>query len=266
MSNIFQKVRHKLLFYIHKPNLPLSATNEKIIKKLGSHYGGWSFVDTPELQGSTIINCGLGEDASFDIGFASKYNAKVIMVDPTPRAVAHYNKFIKRAGQKATTGFVQGGNQPVEAYDMEKLKESNFVMVGKALWTEAKKMKFFSPPNKDYVSHSINNIFNEGSADTDHIEVDSITVEQVMKENNLTSIPLMKVDIEGAEIEVLQDMMAKKIYPKQLLIEFDEYSLPSPKAKERVESTDRALRNAGYEFIHFDRPSNFLYIHKPSFK
>ena len=36
---------------------------------LGTDYGGWHFVDL-NLQGTTIISAGLGEDGSFDLEFA----------------------------------------------------------------------------------------------------------------------------------------------------------------------------------------------------
>ena len=72
------------------PSLRVSRHNYKITK-LGSNDGGWAFVETDVLFNSKIISCGLGEDASFDIEFASRYKSKVIIIDPTPRSGSHNN-------------------------------------------------------------------------------------------------------------------------------------------------------------------------------
>ena len=58
---------------------------KKNLVRLGSVYGGWTFENKKNLYGSTILSCGLGEDASFDIEFANMYNAKIIIVDPIPK-------------------------------------------------------------------------------------------------------------------------------------------------------------------------------------
>ena len=67
---------------------------------LGATNCGWTFVDDGSLFGCTIISAGLGEDGTFDVEFASKYNAKVVIVDPTPRAKEHYDGIVSRLGKK----------------------------------------------------------------------------------------------------------------------------------------------------------------------
>ena len=42
-----------------------------------------------------------------------------------------------------------------------------------------------------------------------------------MEENNHTYIDLLKLDIEGAEINLLNKMLDDKIYPTYVLCEFD---------------------------------------------
>jgi hypothetical protein len=53
------------------------------LRRLGSAYGGWTFEPSSDLERATILSCGLGEDASFDVEFAAAFNARVIIVDPT---------------------------------------------------------------------------------------------------------------------------------------------------------------------------------------
>jgi hypothetical protein len=69
----------------------------------------------------------------------------------------------------------------------------------------------------------------------------------------------MKLDIEGAEGKVIDSALEKRIYPRRLLVEFDEMNLPSDRSKKTVEATDRLLRQAGYACRYFDGMSNFLY-------
>ena len=75
----------------------LKFSNKQGIVFLGTQYGGWSFVDNKNITDNTyIISAGLGEDASFDVELVNKYNCKVIIVDPTPRAIEHFKKIIIR--------------------------------------------------------------------------------------------------------------------------------------------------------------------------
>ena len=57
------------------------------------------------------------------------------------------------------------------------------------------------------------------SSNYEVVEVD--TIKNIMEQNNHHKIDLLKLDIEGAEINVIEKMLDDKIYPKYLLIEFD---------------------------------------------
>jgi hypothetical protein len=69
----------------------------------------------------------------------------------------------------------------------------------------------------------------------------------------------MKLDIEGAETDVIPHMVKKSIHPRQLLVEFAEVNCPSDRSKKNAEDTDRILRHAGYVCRYFDGRANFLY-------
>jgi len=241
------------------PKLKVSPNNFKLVR-LGTPGGGWSFVDTGKLQDSTIVSCGLGEDASFDIEFAAKYGAKVVIVDPTPRSIKHFEQVQTRIGSTAIIPYVPSGTQPVEAYDLSKLKKDSLTLVKKALWIEAKTLKFFMPKNPNHVSHSIVNYQNNYRIDTDYIDVESVTLDTLCNEAQIRGLLLIKLDIEGAEIEVLQYMMVKGIYPDQILVEYDELAYPSKRSKARILLAHASLVNSGYLLINFEYPSNLLYV------
>jgi FkbM family methyltransferase len=230
------------------------------LTRLGTSYGGWTFVDTDALFESTIVSCGLGEDASFDVEFASRFHAKVIVVDPTPRAVLHFHEIAQRIGRKASTPYADSGKQPAEAYDLSALTSASLTLIDKALWTECKPVKLYMPENPDFVSHSLVNGRSDGPAPKDFIEVNAVSLDALLYSFALRDLPLLKLDIEGAEIEVIKDMLAGKIFPGQILVEYDEFRNSSKDSKRRIESAHAALLGCGYRLIHFDYPSNFLYV------
>ena len=53
----------------------------------------------------------------------------------------------------------------------------------------------------------------------DVVQVDSI--KNIMEQHSHSHIDLLKLDIEGAEIETVNQMLDDKIYPTYVLIEFD---------------------------------------------
>lgn len=163
----------------------VAVRRNRPLKRLGTPYGGWTFEDGPELRGCTIVSAGLGEDASFDIEFARTYGARVVIVDPTPRAIAHYEAICSRLGKAAETGYLVGGKQPVEAYPLDGVGASQLVLVPKALWTESTTLKFYLPPDPSHVSHSISNYQNNYSEDTPSIIVEAVTMEELLHDYNI---------------------------------------------------------------------------------
>ena len=69
------------------------------MEHIGTIYGGYD-ICIDNLDNPNIISCGLGEDATFDIDMINKFNAKVIAIDPTPRALKHYNNIKENFGKK----------------------------------------------------------------------------------------------------------------------------------------------------------------------
>ena len=238
----------------------IEVKNRPSLRRLGSHYGGWTFEPSSDLKGATILSCGLGEDASFDVEFAAAFNARVIIIDPTPRAILHFTELRSRLGQAATEDYSKGGKQPAGAYDMRAIGADSLVLEPSALWIENTRLKFYAPQNLAHVSHSIVNLHNSSSQSAGYIDVSAITLEALMEKHGLDTIPLMKLDIEGAEGKVIESALQKGTYPRQLLVEFDEMNLPSDRSKKTAEETDRRLREAGYACGYFDGMSNFLYI------
>lgn len=258
LADLGNRVLHRVARWKHAPAINVERSTNLI--RLGSDYGGWTFEPSADLRESVIVSCGLGEDASFDVEFASRFHAKIIIVDPTPRAISHFEEIQKRVGQSAAQSYVDGGKQPMDSYDLRKIDTGSLILEPSALWVENTKLKFFAPANPSHVSHSIVNYQNNYTQETSHIEVGTITLEALLTRYQLNAVPLIKLDIEGAEIDVIRYVVQKSIHVRQLLIEFDEMNFPSDRSKKNVEDTDRILTRAGYVCRYFDGRANVLYV------
>ena len=187
------------------------------MEKLGTEYGGWYVPTNMTLNENSIIySGGVGEDMSFDILLTSKYNCNIFLIDPTKKALKHFDevKLYYNKGQTFT------GNIQHDYYKHIKDSKPNlehFYYINKGLWDCKTELKFYKQTNENYVSQTL--IENMYSSNYDIVEVDSI--KNIMKENNHSKIDLLKLDIEGAEIKVLDQMFNDNIFPTYLLIEFD---------------------------------------------
>src|SRR5271170_2515948 len=113
LANLGNRVLHRVARWKYAPAIVVERSTELL--RLGSDYGGWTFEPSPDLQECVIVSCGLGEDGSFDVEFASRFHAKIIIVDPTPRAIRHFEKIQERIGQPAVQSYLDGGKQPIDS-------------------------------------------------------------------------------------------------------------------------------------------------------
>lgn len=238
----------------------LSALRHMPLIRLGSQYGGWSFVPSESLFGSTVLSCGLGEDASFDIEFANKYSSTIYLVDPTPRAVNHFNSIIENIGHKKNEPYSLTGNQRVDSYELTKINPDQLHLVPFALSNEVGTAKFYLPRNPTDVSHSLINFQNNYSDSSPNIEVETLDFKTLFSDHVSGQISLAKFDIEGAEIQVVPDMLRSNFKPQQVLIEYDELNFPSRRSTENFTFVHELLIEKGYVPVFFDKRSCVSYF------
>jgi FkbM family methyltransferase len=272
MKKYIKKLLPTSIINIFKNILPSNKT--RLIKKLkfnkidnisylGSNYGGWSYKNSINIKNKFIISAGLGEDASFDIELISKHNCKVIAVDPTPRAITHYNKIIKSIGKKKKVEYdKEGGGQNISSYDLTNINNNNFILIPCALYNvDNKELKFFAPPDKNHVSYSINNWQNDYKKTSDFLKVKTISVKSILDKFNIENLEMIKLDIEGAAIEVILNMLKHKIFPKQILVEFDELNKINNISLNRFFDVHYKILSNDYELVKTSSKfPDFLYI------
>lgn len=188
------------------------------METLGTKYGGWDIpIDCNLNQNSLIYSGGVGEDMSFDLKLQNKYNCNIILIDPTQRAIEHYEEVKKFYN---TDKFTFTGN--IQKDYIENIKDlkpnfDKFTYIDLGLHNMKDTLKFYKQTNINNVSQSlIPNMFGQ---DYNTVNVDSI--KNIMTQLGHDKIDLLKLDIEGSEVLVLEQMLDDKIFPKYLCIEFD---------------------------------------------
>lgn len=182
------------------------------LEQWGSQYGGW-YVPYNLLKKNWVYYCvGVGQDISFDLRLTERAGATVHMFDPTPAS----KEFVKQYASN---------------------KKLKFHPVG--IWNKDATMSFAPPLNEGWTSHSIVDL--QGTKGV-AFKAKCKRLKTVMKELGHSKIDLLKLDISGAEYEVLEDMFASKIAPKVLLIEFDQ-----PTSVFRTYAMIMRICNQGYD-------------------
>ena len=227
------------------------------LQRLGSKYGGW-FIDTnAEPEKCFLVSAGLGEDASFDIEYVDKYGLFAILIDPTPRAVQHFQAIIGNAGSPKLSPYNNSGKQLIDSYELRRLNRFNFYLREVALWTKSGQVAFHEPENQTYVSHSIKKSNSRGSS----IRVNAACLKDILLEFEERIVGLemvLKLDIEGSEIEVLKNILSSGIKPRQILVEWD--FLRSCQFREFLQFLilNFKLRTLGYVFSHRENLNTLL--------
>ena len=232
------------------------------IKYYGTNYGGWYIAEQYISGNLEVISAGVGEDISFDIEILNKFNSKVIFIDPTPRSIAHLEKVIANLGKKKTEDYDNhSGNQKVQSYELSNIQIDDFIHIEKALYDQsALNIKFYKPKNEAFVSHSISNFQNQYNKKSDFIEVSTVSLEDVVNEYDINEIDILKLDIEGAENQVIPSFLKRKIFPKQLLVEFDELSTSYIRPYLKAFVILMKLNLNSYKLIKTGNFPNFLFI------
>lgn len=181
---------------------------------IGSTYGGYSVPKGLLDENSIVYSFGLGEDATFDIGLLEKYGCDIHIFDPTPRSKIFYESNLK--------------NNP-------KLKYYEF-----GIWDKDTEVKFYSPADRSHVSHSIGNLQHTEQFFTGQVK----RLKTIMQLLGHTKIGLLKLDVEGAEYEVIPDMAISMILPQIICLEFhNRKDIVSPDGMVTI------LKYVGYDLV-----------------
>jgi FkbM family methyltransferase len=188
---ILRKIKN-IVAKLYNGSFFLKLTNKYERKWFGSNYGGF-FLNPNGLNSSSIIySIGIGEDISFDLEIIKEYNCNVFGYDPTPKAI----------------NWIKCQSLP-----------SKFHFFSFGLGSFNGQAEFYLPKNEENVSGSI--LRNSNRINNNNIiSVEIRTLKHLMEINMHSKIDVLKMDIEGAEYDVLKRFCNEDIRPRQIIIEF----------------------------------------------
>jgi FkbM family methyltransferase len=184
--------------------------------RLGSNYGGWEILADALPANAIVYSFGVGEDISFDLELIRRYGVTVHAFDPTARSI----KWVRA--------------QPVP---------SQFLLHEIGVSSCDGFVAFSPPANPEHVSYSVFN----AALRPDAVDLPVRRVRTIMADLEHSAIDLLKMDIEGAEYAVIDDLLETGVYPTQVLIEFH-HRLPGIGARCTARAI-RQLRARGYKLF-----------------
>lgn len=168
------------------PRLDLQRRTER----LGSAYGGWD-VAVEEIRSDAVVySFGIGEDLSFDRALIERCGVTVHGFDPTPRS---------------------------QRWVAQQRLPGGFIMHDYGLADRDGVLPFYPPDNPAHVSHTV---LDHAATRGRPIGVPMRRLDSIMRELGHDHLDLLKLDIEGAEYGVIDDLERSRIRPGQLLVEF----------------------------------------------
>jgi FkbM family methyltransferase len=218
--------------------------SSKELLRFGTVYGGWIVLANCGLSADSVCySVGAGEDISFDCALAESYHCRVHIIDPTPRAIQHFNN-LEKAVKSGERFPVNNSNEHYYTITAEDFGRLLFLPIGLA--DQDAELKFFLPKNPAHVSCSTVNL----QKTDEYFTAKCLRLSSIMRQQGDISIDLLKIDIEGAEYAVIKDMVESSCLPRILLIEFDEVHTPlDSNAGERISQHIGLLWRSGMRCV-----------------
>ncbi|MDR0962703.1 MAG: FkbM family methyltransferase [Mediterranea sp.] len=223
LRNLYGWLRGKSPFpYLYKECVP--------VRWAGNQYGGFYICPDGLTETSVIYSFGIGEDISFDMECMRQWGCRVYAFDPTPKSI----QWLKQ-------------HAPGE----------HFCFMPYALGTETTTTTFYLPQNAAFISGSLIPQSNVDSANS--IEVPVKKFADIAAELRHTHIDILKMDIEGAEYDVIPDLLASGVTIGQLLVEFHHRMFP--RGNKRTTHMIKLLKKNGFRlFAYSDKMEEFSFI------
>lgn len=195
----------------------------------GSDAGEW-WISPADLNPRSIVySLGIGTDISFDLSLIETHGLTIEAFDPTPGAIEYVKK------QRLPSGY-RWHAVGIASYD------------GQAT--------FFPPENPQHISHTL--VQREATSNR-AIQVDVRRLSTIMRDLDHTRIDVLKMDIEGAEYDVLDEVVNGGIAVQQILVEFH-HRFPEI-GIDRTRRAVTTLNAAGYRiFFASDSGEEYSFI------
>jgi len=191
----------------------------------GNDYCGWSIPANSLQATSVVVDVGLGEDVSFSRSLIDKFNCRVHGFDPTPRAISYAKSLacdslvLHEFGVSATTGAAT----------------------------------FYLPNDESHVSGSL---IPEQHVGRRRMEVRLLGMQDVLRAIGADHVDLLKVDIEGAEYDLLASVEFRACAPRIGLLCIEFHHRWSTYGRDATVRAVQILRDLGFLCVWRSKASN----------
>lgn len=197
---------------------PRFKEQKKCLKKhFGSVNGGWTIALERINKKTIVYSFGIGTDISFDLDLIKKYSLIVNAFDPTPRS-------------------------------LDWLKEQeipeNLKIYPWGIADYNGKEEFVLPAQENFVSFRKS----KENLTKNNIQLRVYRLSTIMKKLGHQRIDILKMDIEGFEYQVIEDILKNKLNIKQILVEF--HHRFSGFNKKDTETAISKLNKSGYKIFN----------------
>jgi FkbM family methyltransferase len=156
--------------------------------------GGWWFHPDALEAGSIVWSLGVGEDVDFDLALIRRFHLRVDAFDPTP----------------STVHWLASREMP-----------ASFHFHPWAVTAQDGVLKMYPRIKRDGSKSTVMySMVADDASDDDAIVVPAFCPQSIQAKLGQQRLDLLKMDIEGAEYDVLDSLLHSSVKPRQLLVEF----------------------------------------------
>ena len=188
---------------------------------LGNRYADWTFCPDTLNESSVVYSFGVGEDISFDLQLMKRFHLHIHAFDPSPESLAWIG------GQKLPAGF-------------------HFYPYGLAA-TDGE-ISFAEPADPGIHSLFATHLEEKAAEGLKQHVLPVHRLPTIVQNLGHKKIDILKMDIEGAEYELIEDIVASPVPVSQVLIEFH-HRFPYIGVKRTRQAISR-LNLAGYRIFN----------------
>lgn len=208
-----RRMKRKAKSFLTRPHVKIEIKGVK--KRIGNDYGGFIVAIDRLPEKPLVYSFGVGEDASFDLDMIRLYKSEVYAFDPTPKSIAWVKK---------------------QCFP----KEYHFFPYG--LSNKDGEEEMFLPNNPNYISASVYEHI--GVNKKDSVIVPMKKLRTILNEMGQNHIDVLKMDIEGSEYQVIDEILSMGSIYGQICMEIHYMYFENPREK-LFEIIDK-MREHGY--------------------
>jgi FkbM family methyltransferase len=193
--------------------------------RMGLHQWSPNYAVLPDIpRNACVVDVGVGDDPDFAPELARVFGARCLLVDPTRKHSDVLQSWCDR--------------------------EPNFEYLWAALGATSGRLQFFES-RRDVSGSLLATHRNIASGDVDAYDVPVVTIDDLV-EHVGGRIDVLKMDIEGAEFEVIDHASSGALrHVGQLLVEFHDITVPEFTRRDRERAIQR-LRDNGFDAVEYN--------------